>query len=108
MGDTMAKSKFMSSYMDEIKNDYPELYKMLVQLNDEVYNPEVLDEKTLKLVAVALVAGTNDGTSIKMQMQNAINEYGITKDEIMDVLRMVLLINGKPAFTKSVGILSSL
>jgi len=108
MGDTMAKSKFMSSYMDVLKNDYPELYKMLVQMNDEVYNPEVLDEKTLKLVAVALVAGTNDGTSIKMQMQNAINEYGITKDEIMDVLRMVLLINGKPAFTKSVGILSSL
>ncbi|RAP50685.1 MAG: hypothetical protein BZ136_00860 [Methanosphaera sp. rholeuAM74] len=104
----MAKSKFMSSYMDVLKNDYPELYKMLVQMNDEVYNPEVLDEKTLKLVAVALVAGTNDGTSIKMQMQNAINEYGITKDEIMDVLRMVLLINGKPAFTKSVGILSSL
>lgn len=108
MGDTMAKSKFMSSYMDVLKNDYPELYKMLVQMNNEVYNPEVLDEKTLKLVAVALVAGTNDGTSIKMQMQNAINEYGITKDEIMDVLRMVLLINGKPAFTKSVGILSSL
>ena len=104
----MAKSKFMSSYMDKLRADYPELYEMFVQLNDEVYTPKILDEKTLKLVAIALVAGTNDGTSIKMQMQNAINEYGITKDEIMDVLRMVLLISGKPAFTKSVGILYSL
>jgi alkylhydroperoxidase/carboxymuconolactone decarboxylase family protein YurZ len=41
-------------------------------------------------------------------MMSAIKEFGITKDEIVDVLRVVLLTAGMPPFTKAMRILYEL
>ena len=41
------------------------------------------------------------------QMRSAIEVLGITKEEIVDVLRVVLLTSGMPAFSKSLQILNS-
>lgn len=98
----------MSKNMDKLRTDYPDLYDCSVMLNDTVFNGKVLSKKELKLIAIALSVGLDNEVAIRKQMQNAICDYGITRDEIMDVLRMVLLMNGKPAFTKAVGILYSL
>ena len=40
-------------------------------------------------------------------MRSAIEVLGITKEEIVDVLRVVLLTSGMPAFSKSLQILNS-
>ena len=100
--------KYMSNNMNKLEEDYPEHYDIVDKLNDMVYDGEVLDEKTLKLIAIAIAASTNNDVAIKMQMKHGLNDYGITKNEIMDVLKIVLLLAGKPAFTKSIGVLYSL
>ena len=41
-------------------------------------------------------------------MKSGIEEFDLTKDEIMDVLRVVLLTSGMPSFVKSVQILNEL
>ncbi len=38
------------------------------------------------------------------QMMSAKKEFGVTKDEIVDVLRVVLLTSGMPPFTKAMKI----
>jgi len=42
---------------------------------------------------------------MKKQMQSAIQEFGVSKDEIVDVLRVVLLTAGNPPFSKAMRIL---
>lgn len=100
--------KFMSSNMDILERDYPELYKNIVNLNDCINDGKVLDGKTQKLVAIGIAAASDNAATIRQQMKHGIIKFNLTKDEIMDVLRIVLLLSGKPAFTKSVGILYSL
>ncbi len=43
----------------------------------------------------------------KKQIKSGMHELGITKEEIIDVLKIVLLTSGMPAFSKSVQILNS-
>lgn len=104
----MNKGSFMSSNMDKLKKDRPKLYDSAVQLNDAVYDGKVLTQKEQKLIAIALAVASDNEIAIRKQMKNAINHYDISKDEIMDTLAVVLLMNGKPVFTKAVGILYSL
>jgi alkylhydroperoxidase/carboxymuconolactone decarboxylase family protein YurZ len=96
---------FFSKGMSHLKEDYPDLYDLSVTLNDTCYTGKVLDYKTQKLVAIAITAAASDDRAIKKQMLSGMKELDITKDEIMDVLRVVLLTAGKPAFTKAVRIL---
>jgi len=42
---------------------------------------------------------------MKKQMISAMKEFDITRDEIVDVLRVVLLTSGNPPFTKAMKIL---
>ena len=68
----------------------------------------MLDYKTQKLVAIAINAAASDDRAMRKQMLSGMKELGITRDEIMDVLKVVLLTAGKPAFTKAVNILYKL
>ncbi len=101
----MKDEVFFSKGMSHLKEDYPDLYDLSVTLNDTCYTGKVLDYKTQKLVAIAITAAASDDRAIKKQMLSGMKELDITKDEIMDVLRVVLLTAGKPAFTKAVRIL---
>jgi alkylhydroperoxidase/carboxymuconolactone decarboxylase family protein YurZ len=96
---------FFSKGMSHLKEDYPDLYDLSVTLNDTCYTGKVLDYKTQKLMAIAITAAASDDRAIKKQILSGMKELDITKDEIMDVLRVVLLTAGKPAFTKAVRIL---
>lgn len=106
-GDNMNKGAFMSENMDRLEKDYPELFNSTVHLNDTVYSGKTLSQKQQKLIAIAIAASSANDTAIRKQMQNAIRHYDVTRDEIMDTLAVVLLMSGKPAFTKAVGILYS-
>lgn len=94
----------MSNNMMLIKRDYPELYKNMVELKELVYENNVVDDKTLKLVSIAITAANEDVVATRKQIISGMEEYDITHEEIMDILKVVLLISGKPAFMKAVGI----
>lgn len=104
----MKQEKFYSKSMDDIKEDYPDMYDVIVNLNEAVYSGNNLDYKTQKLIAIGIAASKSDIHATKQQMKSAMNEFGITKDEIMDVLRIVLLTSGMPSFMQAVSTLKAL
>jgi alkylhydroperoxidase/carboxymuconolactone decarboxylase family protein YurZ len=101
----MKDEVFFSKGMAHLKKDYPDLYEASVVLNDAAYTGKVLDYKTQKLIAIGITAASSDDRAIKKQMLSGMQELDITQDEIVDVLRVVLLTAGKPAFTKAIRIL---
>lgn len=104
----MKEEVFFGEGMVKVKSDYPELYKAIVGLNEAAYTGKVLDYKTQKLIALGINAAASDDRAIKKQMMSAMKEFNVTKDEIVDVLRVVLLTSGMPPFTKSMKILNEL
>lgn len=91
----------------ELKDEYPDLYELVSDINDTVWDGKVLDYKTQKLIAIGITASRADPRATKKQIRSAIEVLGITKEEIVDVLRVVLLTSGMPAFSKSLQILNS-
>jgi alkylhydroperoxidase/carboxymuconolactone decarboxylase family protein YurZ len=104
----MKNEVFVGEGMKYVKEDCPDLYDVIVKLNEAVYSGNVLDYKTQKLIAIGITASTGDEKSTRKQMKSGMVELGITKEEIVDVLRTVLLTSGMPAFTKAMKILYEL
>ena len=102
----MKENVFYGKGMNSVKNDCPDLFEAIKQLNTAVYTGKVLDYKTQKLIAVAITASNADDRAVKKQIRSAIKEFGATKDELMDVLRIVLLTSGMPPFVKAAQILN--
>ena len=101
----MKDEVFFSKGMNPIKKDYPDLYDISVSLNDVCYTGKSLDYKTQKLVAIGIAAAASDDRAVKKQIQSGMKELDITKDEVVDVLRVVLLLAGKPGFMKGINAL---
>ena len=101
----MKEEVFYSKGMKHIKEDYPDLYEGSVNLNEVAYTGKVLDYKTQKLIALGITAAFSDDRAVKKQILSNMQEFGATKDEIVDVFRVVMLIAGKPAFMKAINIL---
>ena len=91
----------------ELEGEYPDLYELVSDLTSTVWEGKVLDYKTQKLIAIGITASRADPRATKKQMRSAIEVLGITKDEIVVDLRVVLLTSGMPAFSKSLQILNS-
>jgi len=104
----MKEEIFFGEGMAKVKKEYPELYNAIVGLNEAAYTGKAIDYKTQKLIALGINAAASDDRATKKQMMSAMKEFGITKDEIVDVLRVVLLTSGMPPFTKSMKILYEL
>jgi len=104
----MKEEVFFGEGMANVKKDYPDLYKAIVGLNEAAYTGKVLDYRVQKLIALGINAAASDDRATKKQMMSAMKEFGITKDEIVDVLRVVLLTSGMPSFTKGMKILYEL
>jgi len=99
---------FFGEGMVNVKKEYPELYNAIVGLNEAIYTGKAIDYKTQKLIALGINAAASDDRAVKKQMMSAMKEFNITKDEIVDVLRVVLLTSGMPPFTKAMKILNEL
>ncbi len=104
----MKEEVFFGEGMVNVKKDYPDLYNAIVGLNETAYTGKILDYRTQKLIAVGINAAASDDRAMKKQMMSAMKEFGITRDEIVDVLRVVLLTSGMPPFTKAMKILYEL
>ncbi len=104
----MKEEVFFGEGMANVKKDYPDLYNAIVVLNEAAYTGKTVDYRTQKLIALGINAANSDDRAVKKQMMSAMKEFGITKDEIVDVLRVVLLTSGMPPFTKGMRILHEL
>lgn len=101
----MKEDVFYGKGMAHVKKDYPDIYKAVVELNEAAYTGKVLDYRTQKLIALGITAAASDDRAMKKQMMSAMKEFDISRDEIVDVLRVVLLTSGNPPFTKAMKIL---
>lgn len=104
----MKEEVFFGEGMVGVKKDYPDLYEAIVGINEATYTGKVLDYRTQKLIALGIAAASADERATKKQMMSAKKEFGVTNDEIVDVLRVVLLTSGMPPFTKAMKILYEL
>lgn len=104
----MKEEVFFGEGMATVKKDYPDLYDAIVTLNETVYTGKVIEYKIQKLIAVGINAAASDERATKKQMMSAMREFGATKDEIVDVLRVVLLTSGMPPFVKGMKMLSEI
>ena len=91
--------------MAHVRKDYPDIFKAVVELNEAAFTGKVLDYRTQKLIALGITAAASDDRAMKKQMMSAMKEFDISRDEIVDVLRVVLLTSGNPPFTKAMKIL---
>ena len=101
----MKNQKFYGKGIQTLKKEDEDLYQAIVNLNENVWNGKTLDYKTQKLIAIGIAASNNDNGSIKKQITSAKKELNVTKEEVMDVLRIVLLTSGMPPFVNSLRIL---
>jgi alkylhydroperoxidase/carboxymuconolactone decarboxylase family protein YurZ len=104
----MKEEVFFGEGMVKVKKDYPDLYNAIVGMNEAIYTGKVIDYRTQKLIALGINAAASDERATKKQMMSAMKEFDITRDEIVDVLRVVLLTSGMPPFTKAMKILYDL
>jgi len=104
----MKEEVFFGEGMVHVKKDHPDLYEAITGLNEAAYTGKVFDYRTQKLIAVGIAAAASDERATKKQMMSAMKEFDITRDEIVDVLRVVLLTSGMPPFTKAMKILYEL
>ena len=104
----MKEEVFFGEAMANIKKDCPDLYNAIVGLNEACYTGKVIDYRTQKLIALGINAAASDDRATKKQMMSAMKEFGISRDEIVDVLRVVLLTSGMPPFIKAMRILYEL
>ena len=88
----------------ELEGEYPDLYETVSDINNTVWNGKVLDYKTQKLIAIGIAASNADSRATEKQMMSAKKELGVTRDEVVDVLKVVLLTSGMQPFNKALQI----
>ena len=96
----MKDEVFYGKGIHELEGEYPDLYELVKDISEVVYDGYALDYKTQKLIAIGITASRADPRATKKQIKSGMKELDITKEEIMDVLRM-------PAVSKAVQILNS-
>ena len=82
----MKEEIFYGKGIHHVKKDYPDIYETVVKLNEGAYTGKVIDYRTQKLIALGITAAASDDRAMRKQMQSAIKEFDVTKDEIVDVL----------------------
>ncbi|MGN0104240.1 carboxymuconolactone decarboxylase family protein, partial [Methanobrevibacter ruminantium] len=90
----MKEEVFYGKGMGKLKDEDEDLYQAIVALNDAVWNGKALDYKTQKLIAIGIAASNADSRATEKQIMSAKKELGVTRDEVVDVLKVVLLTSG--------------
>jgi len=100
----MKEEVFYGKGMGKLKEDYKEIYDVIVDLNEVVWSGEALDYKTQKLIAIGIAASNTDVRATKKQIQSAKKELDVSREEVMDVLKVVLLTSGMQSFNNALQI----
>lgn len=87
----------------ELEKSDPDLFNLMMKLDQMVWDDGALSRKTKKLIAIAIAAALRDQHAIKAQMQGA-HALGVTKDEVEEALRVAFLLAGMPAYVNGKAI----
>ena len=82
--------------VEEFRKDYAELWKAFAQLGDECHKAGPLDEKTRRLVKLALAIGAGLEGGTHSAVRNAL-AAGVTPDEIKHAALLGITTIGFPA-----------
>ena len=104
----MGEKVFYGKGIRQIKKEDPDLYDSIENLDKNVWNANVLDYRTQKLIAIGISACNHEGSSFLKQASKAKKELNISRDEMMDVLRVVLLTSGMIPFNHALEIVNKL
>ncbi|SFL56230.1 Uncharacterized conserved protein YurZ, alkylhydroperoxidase/carboxymuconolactone decarboxylase family [Methanobrevibacter olleyae] len=104
----MSEKVFYGKGVRKIKKEDLELYESIVNLDKNIWNSNVLDYKTQKLIAIAISATNSEASSLLKQISKSKKELNISRDEMMDVLKVVLLTSGMISYNKSLDIINKL
>ena len=104
----MAEKVFYGKGVRRIKKEDPQLYDSIENLDKNVWNANSLDYRTQKLIAIAISATNPESSSFFKQVSKAKKELDISRDEIMDVLKVVLLTSGMIPFNHALEVVNKL
>ena len=104
----MSEKVFYGKGVRRIKEEDSQLYHSIEELDKNIWNSNVLDYRTQKLIAIAISATSHESSSFLKQVSKAKKELDISKDEMMDVLKVVLLTSGMIPFNHALEVVNKL
>ncbi|MGD0534917.1 carboxymuconolactone decarboxylase family protein [Methanoregula sp.] len=84
-------------FFKELTVNDPEMYNLVIKLEDHIWDDGKLTRKTKKLIAIAIAAALRDQHAVHAQLIGAAN-LGVTKAEVEEALRVAFLLSGMPAY----------
>lgn len=102
----MSEKVFYGKGIRQIKEEDPEFYDSILDLDKAIWNSNVLDYRTQKLIAIAISAANVESSSFLKQLTKSKKELDISREEMMDVLKIVLLCSGMIPFNKALDVLN--
>lgn len=110
--------KVMNSFTDgkglpphfaQLQKDFPELADMTLKYAvGDIWGREVLDNKTRQLVSLAGFAAEGTMPQFKLHAQYALQNYGATPEELMEVIYITTVTSGYPRALIAAGTLKEL
>ncbi|MCX6686836.1 MAG: carboxymuconolactone decarboxylase family protein [Methanoregula sp.] len=84
-------------FFKELCDKDPEMFEMVMKLEEHIWDDGKLSRKTKKLIAIAIAAALRDQHAVRAQLAGAAN-LGVTKEEVDEALRVTFLLSGMPAY----------
>lgn len=84
-------------FFRELTENDPEMYNLVIKMEDHIWDDGAISRKTKKLIAIAIAAALRDQHAVRAQLMGAAN-LGLTKAEIEEALRVTFLLSGMPAY----------
>ena len=76
----MKDEVFYGKGIHELEGEYPDLYELVKNISDVVYDGYALDYKTQKLIAIGITASRADPRATKKQIKREAISHGILSD----------------------------
>ncbi len=84
-------------FFRELTTKEPEMFNLVMRLEQHIWDDGKLSRKTKKLIAIAIAAALRDQHAVRAQLAGAKN-LGVTKAEVEEALRVTFLLSGMPAY----------
>ena len=84
-------------FFKELTVNDPDMYNLVIKMENHIWDDGKLSRKTKKLIAIAIAAALRDQHAVRAQLMGAAN-LGVTKAEVEEALRVTFLLSGMPAY----------
>ena len=101
------RDKNRRAQLEKILTQMPEVKEHIGGMEQAAYKDGALDEKTKRLMALAIALGVGCENCTLGQVSNALN-LGATKDEILETLGVVISMRGTTGVAESLKIIQML